>query len=869
MGKIRFLLPASLFVLQMGYAQTPADTHYDQHKVFDPFFYPSQSTVTRSASGEPTAKYWQNRADYRINATLDTTDHSINGSVTITYTNNSPDNLPFLWLQLDQNIYRKDSRGEITNPVTGGRWANKTFTEGDVIKSVTIIAGGVASKADWLVSDTRMQIRLANTLKSAGSLQIKIDYAFTIPQYGTDRMGRLLTRNGWIYEVAQWFPRMEVYDDVYGWNTLPYLGAGEFYLEYGDIDYSITAPSDLVVAGSGELLNAAEVLTPTQLSRLTQAKNSEKRVFIRTAEDVTNPSAHPAKKSLTWHYKCTQTRDVAFGASKAFIWDGARIDLPSGKKALAQSVYPVEAAGDSAWGRSTEFVKGCIELYSKEWFEFTYPVATNVAGIVGGMEYPGIVFCSSSSRMGGLWGVTNHEFGHNWFPMIVGSNERKYAWMDEGFNTFINGVDTKVFNNGEFAHKEDQQRNANYYFSSTSEALLTIPDVIQSNNLGTAAYAKPALALDLLRKYVLGEKRFDYAFRTYVKRWAFKHPTPWDFFHTMENASGEDLGWFWRGWVLNNWKLDQGIKEVKYVENDPSKGALITIENLDEMAMPVALAIEQDNGTKDTLTLPVEIWEKGGTKTFAYPSTSKIKSVIIDPEHDFPDVNPNNNSWSGVAMSKPVPPGTTAKDVVDKYLQAVGGLDKIEKLSDVVITSSGEVQGQKIVRTQKIKGPDKNYMEITLPDQNITAVKIVVNGDSVKLSQMGQSPALDEDSRKEIKESSIQFPEAYFDKNGWKTELTSIRNIDGKDAYEVKVTMPSGNVSTHYYDVNTGYKIKMTMTNPRGGNSSVEYGDYRDVSGIKFPYHVIIDQGELVLDMTVTSVKINTGLTDADFKLAF
>jgi hypothetical protein len=430
-------------------------------------------------------------------------------------------------------------------------------------------------------------------------------------------------------------------------------------------------------------------------------------------------------------------------------------------------------------------------------------------------------------------------------------------------------VDTKVFNHEEFYHKDDQQRNASYYFNPGSEALFTIPDVIQSNNLGVAAYAKPALALDLLRKYVLGEKRFDYAFRTYIKRWAFKHPTPWDFFHTMENASGEDLGWFWRGWVLNNWKLDQGLKEVKYVDNDPSKGALITVENNEEMAMPVALAIEQENGTKDTLTLPVEIWEKGGSKTFAYPSTSKIKMVTIDPEHDFPDINPSNNAWTSVAQTKPVPAGTTVNDVLNKYLQSIGGRDKITTLSDVVITSSGDVQGQKIVRTQKIKGSDKSYMDITLPDQNMTAVKILVNGDSVKLSQMGQSPALDEDARKEIKEDAKLFPELDFNKAGYKTELTSIRNINGKDAYEVKVTMPSGNVSTYYYEVSTGYKLKASMTGPRGGTSTVDYSDYRDVSGFKFPYHVILDQGELVLDMKVESVRLNTGLTDADFKLAF
>jgi hypothetical protein len=869
MRKIRFILPAFLLLLQMGYAQTSGNSHFDQHKVFDPFFYPSQATATRSAGGEPTSRYWGNRADYKINATLDTTDHSINGSVTITYTNNSPDNLPFLWLQLDQNIYRKDSRGEATNPVTGGRWANKSFTEGDVIKSVSILINGVASKADYLVTDTRMQIRLANALKSAGSIQIKIDYTFTVPQYGTDRMGRLNTSNGWVYEIAQWFPRMAVYDDIYGWNTLPYLGAGEFYLEYGDIDYSVTAPANLVVAGSGELLNPTEVLTPTQISRLAQAKASDKTVFIRTAGDVTNPASSLSKKSLTWHFKCSQTRDVAFGASRAFIWDAAKIDLPSGRKALAQSVYPAEAAGDSAWGRSTNFVKNCIELYSKQWFEFTYPVATNVAGIVGGMEYPGIVFCSSNSKQGSLWNVTNHEFGHNWFPMIVGSNERKYAWMDEGFNTFINGVDTKVFRNGEFFRKEDAQRLAGYYFGANSETILTIPEVIQSSNLGTAAYAKPAMALDLLRKYVLGEQRFDYAFRTYIKRWAFKHPTPWDFFHTMENVSGEDLGWFWRGWILNNWKLDQGVKEVKYPDNDPSKGAFITLENLEEMAMPVNLAIEQENGKKDTILLPVEIWQKGGVKTIAYGSTSRIKSVVIDPDHNFPDINPANNSWTGVAQTKPVPPGTSANDVINKYLQSVGGKEKLTGLQDAVITSTGEVQGQKIVRTQKIKGNDKYLMEITLPDMNMTAVKILVNGDSVKLSQMGQTPVLDEETRKEIKEEAMLFPELSFQNSGYKTELTSIKVLNGKDAYEVKVSLPSGATATLYYDVSTGYRVKTIRTDKRGQTNTVDYSDYRDAGGIKLPYHLVIDQGEIVLDLTVQSIKVNSGLTDADFKLAF
>ena len=645
MRKKIILLQGLLCISLFAVSQEPASADFDQHAVFNPLFYTSTGTVYRSASGAPGPSYWQNRADYKISVTLDTTEKTVTGSVLISYTNNSPDNLPFLWLQTDQNIYRVDSRGTATTVVTGGRWANTSYTDGYLFKSVEIIANGKSYPADYLVNDTRMQIRLANALKSGGSLQIKINYSFTVPEKGTDRMGRLLTKNGWIYEIAQWYPRMEVYDDVLGWNTLPYIGAGEFYLEYGNIDYTITAPSDLIVVGSGQLLNPQEVLTPVELARLAKARTSDKTVTIHSEADISDPGAHLKKSELTWHFRCDQTRDVAWAASRAFIWDAARINLPSGKKALAQSVYPVESAGDSAWKRSTEFVKGAIELYSKQWYEYTYPNATNVAGIVNGMEYPGIVFCGSRATKGGLWDVTNHEFGHNWFPMIVGSNERRYMWMDEGFNTFINGVDTKVFNNGEFYTKSDVEKKAGYYFGKRAEPIMTYPDVIQPFALGAVAYYKPALGLDILRKYILGDQRFDYAFKTYIREWAFKHPTPWDFFHTMDNAGGEELTWFWREWFFKDWKLDQAVKAVKYIDNDSTKGALITIQNLQQMALPVEMSIVQQNGKSDTIQLPVEIWQHGGTWTFKYNATSPIKSIVIDPEHDMPDIDPSNNIW--------------------------------------------------------------------------------------------------------------------------------------------------------------------------------------------------------------------------------
>ncbi len=633
-----------------------AQSNYDHKEAFNPQFYPYPGNDYRSASGEPGPKYWQNRADYKINCTLDTVKHSVGGDVEIYYTNNSPDNLKFLWLQLDQNIYRKDSRATATTTEAGGRWANAKFTDGDVIKSISVEYNGKTFSPKFNITDTRMQVWLQDALKSSGGkVKLAIKFEFTVPEYGSDRMGRLKTKNGWIYEVGQWFPRMAVYDDIQGWNTLPYLGQGEFYLEYGDLEFSITAPANLIVVGSGELTNPQECLTAQQQSRWNEAKKSDKTVVIRSDKEVTDPNSRPKQSSCTWKFKIQNARDVAWGASRAFVWDAARINLPSGKKSIAVSVYPVESITKNGWQRSTEMVKGSIEFNSNKWFEFPYPCATNVAGIVGGMEYPGIVFCGSGASGTGLWGVTDHEFGHTWFPMIVGSNERKYAWMDEGFNTFINDGSTESFNNGEFKEASffgdpNSSGMVKYTFGEKMDGLYTIPEVIQQGNLGVAAYMKPSQMLTALRDVVLGKERFDAAFREYINRWAFKHPTPWDFFHSMENVSGEDLGWFWRAWVLNTWKLDQTVKSVTYNDNKPEKGAKITIENLEKMPMPVTVLVKETNGKEQRIELPVEIWQRESEWTFGVSTTSEIKEVILDPDNKLPEWNRDNNTWKKKAF---------------------------------------------------------------------------------------------------------------------------------------------------------------------------------------------------------------------------
>lgn len=644
---------------------------YNYHDAFGPFFYTTNGTSTRSASGAPGHEYWQNRADYKLTAKLNEKTNEIVGSGVVTYTNNSNDVMPFVWMHLDQNLFKSDSRGNALIPLTGSRNGarGEIFDGGHKIKSVKIVTASkgksVEKEAKYIITDSRMQVFLPDDLKAKGGVvKIKVDFSFISPKEGSDRMGVLETKNGKIFTIAQWYPRMCVYDDLRGWNTNPYLGASEFYLEYGDFDVNITVPSNHVVVSSGELLNPTTVYTAEEQKRVAQAKQSEKTVMIRTAEEVQANAAKAGTTSeKTWHFKIKNARDLSWASSPAFMLDGARINLPSGQKALALSAYPVESAGKEAWGRSTEYTKASIENYSKRWFEYPYPVATNVAGNEGGMEYPGIVFCSWESKGEDLWGVTDHEFGHGWFPMIVGSNERLFGWMDEGFNTFINSISSVDFNNGEYKSKPtDYHQNAQYFTDPMNEPVMSSPDNMKEKNIGLLCYFKPSSALVVLREQVLGPERFDLAFRTYTERWAFKHPAPDDFFRTMENVAGEDLSWFWRAWFVNNWRLDQGINSVKYVKNDPAKGAIITIENFEKMAMPVVLDIKTKSGKVTRVKLPAEVWQRNVDWSFKVNTTEEIESVVVDPDHAFPDINGNNNTWKSGT-------GAVEKDIIlDAYL---------------------------------------------------------------------------------------------------------------------------------------------------------------------------------------------------------
>ncbi len=647
-------------------ASKPVASKYDPQALFAPFHYQDPVNRYRNADGRRGPDYWQNRADYEIHATLDPKTKTLTGTETITYTNNSPQPLGYLWLQLDQNLYRVDARGNFS-----GDSAPKfdEHTKGDVITLVEVIGDHGAVKAEHVISDTRMRVDLPQAVAAnGGKVRVRIAWHYTVPGEFGGRTDWFHTKNGDIFEIAQWYPRMCVYDDLRGWDTAPYLNS-EFYLEYGDFDYAITVPSNMLIVGSGELVNPEDVLSKAELQRYAQARNSDKTVVIRSAAEVTDPTSRPKQGgTLTWRFKMRNTRDVAFGASTAYVWDAARIDLPGGKHALAQSAYPVESIGKDGWQNSTQRVKYTVEFFSKyTGFDYPWPNAIAEAGVAGGMEYPGIVFDWWKANGYTLFLLAVHEVGHSWFPMIVGSDERRNAWMDEGMNTFVDVIahaDWGKAHGGEFAPKKDGE-----YASQTGDPakdiikqvfddpdappILTRADAIREKFRHPITYFKAAYGLTLLREQILGPERFDAAFRQYVRDWAFKHPSPSDFFRTMDSAAGEDLSWFWRGWFQQTWKLDLAVTGVKYVDNDPTKGALVTVGNLDKFAMPSTLRVTFDDGSTKDVRVPVATWMQHTQFDVAVAGNKRIKRAIIDPDAVLPDVDRANNEFAvGAARTR-------------------------------------------------------------------------------------------------------------------------------------------------------------------------------------------------------------------------
>jgi hypothetical protein len=681
----------------------------------------------RTADGSPGHEYWQQRADYKINVSLDDSKQWIKGSETITYYNNSPNELRYLWLQLDQNMFAKESNTYRTNTFD---LENDTRSLMGWVAGVNSIHGFKISNVvdakgkplNYVENFTMMRVDLPEPLKKGQKFTFSLDWNFYV--IDAEKMGgrsgyEYFPEDGnYLYEIAQWFPRMCVYSDVYGWQHKQFLGRGEFALVFGNYEVNIDVPADHVVAATGELQNPQEVLTPTQIQRLEQAKNAQAPVLIITPEEALKNEKSRATNRKIWKYKAENVRDFAWASSRKFIWDAFQV--PNGnKKVWAMSYYPKE--GNPLWGeKSTWVVAHTLNVYSKYTFEYPYPVAISVHGPVFGMEYPMICFNGgrpiplpekasreeieknkqANERIKyAMVSVIIHEVGHNYFPMIVNSDERQWSWMDEGLNSFLqyraeqelpDAPWTKDLQRNPYPSRRGPAANIVSYMKSAPDTQVPImTNSEQIKQFGNNAYGKPATALNILRETIMGKELFDFAFKQYANKWKFKHPEPADFFRTMEDASGVDLDWFWRGWFYTvdyyepsleavtlfkilgkgqslpsssvfptkELKIETAIKRMEEMGlkmTEAEKRMLspdrffyvLKIKNNGELVMPVIVEVNYKDGTKQIERFPAEIWRMNHKEIAKLIVTEKeVSSFRLDPNLETADVETNNNTF--------------------------------------------------------------------------------------------------------------------------------------------------------------------------------------------------------------------------------
>jgi len=564
--------------------------HADKFRQLDEV-WPTPSPY-RTASGAPGPAYWQQKVDYEIEASLDEATHTINGTERITYHNNSPDTLSYLWIQLDQNNFSPTSNRNLADTVvrstrfpslTSGEISIKQL-ESELLSpefdggfKVTRVANLDGAPLPHVINETVMRIDLPEPLRPGKSTRLAIDWNYVVTEdrvVGAMRSGREYFKKdeNWIYEIAQWYPRLAVYDDVNGWQIKHFVSS-EFALEFGDYRVKITVPDDHVVAATGELQNPEAVLTAAQRERLATARTADKPTYIITPEEATANESHEPSGTKTWVFEAANVRDFAWATSRKFIWD-AQGHWDGDHCVMAMSFWPKE--GEPLWSQySTHSILQTLDVYGKVAFPMPYPTMISVNGPVGGMEYPMITFNGARPEDDGTYGprtkyglisVIIHEVGHNWFPMIVNTDERQWTWMDEGINTFVQFLAEQEWED-EYPSRRGEPRDLlDYFRDKTAVPIMTDGDSV--TQLGNNAYAKPAVGLNVLRETVLGRDLFDYAFKEYATRWMFKRPQPADFFRTIEDASGSDLDWFWRGWFYSSDPTDIAIANVTHYAMD-------------------------------------------------------------------------------------------------------------------------------------------------------------------------------------------------------------------------------------------------------------------------------------------------------------
>ncbi|WP_422105963.1 M1 family metallopeptidase [Winogradskyella sp.] len=705
---------------------------YGQNQPYQGKFEPIDHMISppnafRSASGAPGKAYWQQRADYKIKAQLDEKNNILSGDETITYYNNSPDDLSYLWIQLEQNVNKKGNEdfgfafGNVRDSMNTRHMQFLTraidFPAGYTIKYIKDTNGNAIKS---LVNNTMMKVILSEPLKSGSSLTFSIGWSYHI----TDRSLFLLSREGYeyfpeddntVYLIAHWFPRMAVYNDTEGWQNKQFNRLGEFALEFGDYDVEITVPADHLVAATGDLKNEGDVLTKTQRQRLAAArKSTDKTVMIVTPEEAEANEKTKSTKTKTWKFRAENVRDFALASSRKFIWDAQAVPLET-HTVMAMSFYPKE--GLPVWSESSTLaVKNALEVYSDDVFEYPYPVCISVNTSNIGMEFPMISFNGGRPKNGemsknakaGMISTIVHEVGHNWFPMIVSSDERQWMWMDEGLNTFIHQRTMKE----RYPDYNHTTPKSIVPFMSGDQSIMR-PIMTSSDNdllsqFGANYYQKPTVGLQILRNSVVGQDLFDQAFKEYANRWKYKHPNPGDLFRTLEDATAVDLDWFYRGWFFTTDKVDMELTNVKWftvaneenVENsnkvtaanikaenagenttdfaggpemitmvstpDQAYGQFlsrlnepelrkqlfgkniyeITVKNVGGLVMPVTIEWQYTDGTSDIDTLPAEIWRHNEYETTeTFVKDKEVKKVVLDPNFEFADTDVKNNSF--------------------------------------------------------------------------------------------------------------------------------------------------------------------------------------------------------------------------------
>jgi hypothetical protein len=618
-----------LTVTSLALQQSVADT-----SPFRPLPLPGPTPV-RSASGAPGPRYWQQRADYTLQATLDTARSVLRGSGRIYYVNRSPDPLSFVWVQLDQNLFAPGSIAGILNQpplkFAGGvvfDFSGKGFSGGITIDRFAAAGRPLTTK----VFGTMMRVELPRPLGPDLGITFDIAWHFSIPPYGGGRQGHVGSR---FYELGQWYPRMAVYDDVHGWNTLPFLGAGEFYLEFGDFDVSLSVPAGFQVAATGALANPTVIRTPQERARLARAITSGEVVQIITRQEAIANGTRRVPGTRTWRFTASGVRDFAWAAGPDLRWDAS-----SWQGILIQTFYHPDA---TPWEEANAMLRYSVRHFSRALGQYPWPQVSSVEGLVEGMEYPMIIFCPSIAKREDQFWILTHELGHQWFPMQVGSDERRYPWMDEGFNTFADYDAAEGFFKGT-AYGDTVRRELLSAYAITAlpgkeQPMITKPDEVRE--LYWNAYQKPALMLSILRDAVIGRYEFDRAFREYAQRWKGKHPQPADFFRTMSSLTGRDLDWFWRNWIYTTARLDQAVEEVRR----DGDSTFIILSNRAQMVLPVQLELRYGDGSKEVRDLPVEMWSLGSQFTYRLAPTKQIVGVAIDPRRIYPDIDRGNNSW--------------------------------------------------------------------------------------------------------------------------------------------------------------------------------------------------------------------------------